>query len=253
MGPWTERAEKMNPNDESKELETQGRDYAAAGARVVASLVPYVGPALAEIVGFIIPNQRMDRIAKFVNELKRQIERIEDHLTDEESYDLLEEGFRQASHSLSDDRRAYIASLIVRGLTSDEIEVAESRHLLRILDEMSDVEVIWLRLYGEPYWQDAQAFTETHKEVLAPAVATLGGPLEVQRKSVLQGNYKEHLAQLSLLERRFRMDSQTGAPEFRPRSGAMEVEGYELTPLGRILLNEIGLGEDDGGRGRIRT
>ena len=145
----------MNPSDEPKELKPNKVDYGVAVMRGTVDLIPYLGPTIAEFIGTIIPNQRIDRIAKFAAELDRKLERLEKTLSDapfndEEFADRFEEACRQAAHSLSDERRSYIATLIANGLSSEEIAFAESKHLLRILDEISDVEVVWLRSFRYP-------------------------------------------------------------------------------------------------------
>ena len=239
----------MNRDDEPTELKPTWVDHSAALARGAANLVPFVGPFFAEIFGTIIPNQRMDRIAKFVAEIDRRLERTENKISDtllrDEAFtDLLEEGFRQAAHSLSDERRGYIASVILSGLDSAEIEYAESRHLLRILDEINDVEAIWLWSYARRIRSGDETFREIHKQVLTRVVAYLGSSEEIRYKQALQDSYREHLAQLGLLERRFRTDMETRTPQFDSFTGAMKVSGYELTSLGRLLLREIGLETD---------
>ena len=155
----------------SRILKPRIDDYSAALAKGATNLVPIVGPFLAEILGIHIPNQRIDRIAKFAADLDQRLECIEkdlleSQLENEEVTDLIEEGVRQASHSLSDERRGYIASIIANGLSEDKISYAESRHLMRILDEINDVEVIWLRFYWElrNVHNTLNTFRETHKE-----------------------------------------------------------------------------------------
>ena len=224
-------------------------DISTAAARGVASLVPIVGPFLAEIIAVAVPQQRTDRIAKFAEELDRRLSSIEENMLEAEKGDgefveLLEEGLRQAAHSLSDERRSYVASLIVSGLTLENIERSESRHLLRILDEINDIEVVWLRYYQHPTIGGDEAFRESHKETLEPAIAYISSSQEDVDKGTLQKSYKEHLSQLGLLDRRFKTNLQTKLPEYDRSSGSMQVSGYRLTQLGRLLLREIGLGEE---------
>ena len=212
------------------------------------NLVPIVGPILAEIIAVRIPSQRVDRIAKFAEELERRLSTLEKgwsetQLENEEVIDLIEEGLRQATHSLSDERREYIGSLIVNGLSSDQISYAESRHLLRILDEINDIEILWLRFYLFPFLNGEEEFRNTHEEILTHIVATASSTQDMVDKAALQKSYSEHLAQLGLLERRYRTGNQPNIPEFNSWTGAMEVSSYETTRLGRILLKEIGLGE----------
>ena len=166
-------------------------------------------------------------------------------LSNEEFTVLLEEAIRQAASSTSDERRSYIASLIVNGLTSEQTEYAESRQLLRILGEINDIEVIWLRFYRVPTIGGDETFREMHKDVLEPVFATMGSTPDERDKYALQESYKDHLAQLGLLQPRYRTDMQTGIPEFSRSTGAMKITGYELTLLGELLLKEIDLDEDE--------
>ena len=240
----------MSIVSEPENLDSRLVDHIAALARGTVGPVPIFGPLLAEVITVTIPNQRIDRVAKFSEELEGRLSEVEkclleSQLKDDDFTDLIEEGVRQAARSLSDERRGYIANLIASGLTSDNIVSSESKHLLRILDEINDIEVVWLRFYREPYFQGDEAFRETHGEVLNPVVATIGASREKLNKATLQESYKEHLAQLGLLKTRTSIDPKTRMPEF-DRTGSMKKKGYELTSLGRLLLDEIGLGEEDG-------
>ena len=190
----------------------------------------------------------IDRISKFAVELEQRVrslehaEELKEQLGSEHFTDLLEEGIRQAARSLSDERRRYIASLIVSGLSAENIAHAESRHLLRTLDEINDVEVIWLNVHQETIVGDDEVFWKKHESVLQPAVAALGSSTQELDKHTLQESYKEHLCQLGLLERRYQMNLRTRQPEF-DRNGKQKIQGYEITSFGALLLRHIGLGE----------
>ena len=246
----------MTSEKDSRELRQNWVDLTAAAGRGAASLVPLIGPFFAEVIGVTIPKQRLDRVVQFVTELERRLESaerkvLEQQLSSDEFTDLLEEGFRQATHSLSDERRSYIASLIINGMNSEQIDIAESKHMLRILGEINDIEVVWLRAHT--VWlrvhtvatiMSDDTFREKHKEILS-VFAHLGSTQREIDKVALQKSYKEHLAQLGLLTPRYRTNMQTQTPEFDSFTGAMEVQGYHLSSLGTMLLREIGLGEDE--------
>ena len=237
----------MSSDSEHEDLKSRLADYSVAATRGAANLIPIVGPVLAEVLGVVIPQQRIDRIAKFAAELERRLSSVEKNMLESqlnngEFTDLIEEGFRQAARSLSDERRQYIASIITNSLSSENISYTESRHLLRILDEVNDIEIIWLRFYREPTMGGDEEFRQTHRNLLKSVPATLGSSQETLDKSTLQESYKEHLFQLRLLERRYRMDHDTKEPAFDEWTGTQEVEGYEITGLGRLFLREIGLG-----------
>ena len=237
----------MGTVSDSKALDTRSADYVATALRAVMGSVPIVGPLFGELAGVVVPNQRMERIAKFAEKLDRRLRVLEaadditDRLGNEHFADLLEEGIRQAARSLSDDRRQYLAALVVNSLTTQDIEYSESRHLLRMLNELSDVEIIWLRFYLDRTWE----FSERHQNALAPPQASMASPRnerdKAARKTALQDSYKEHLCLLGLVERRYRVDMRSRQPKF-DEDGVQEVDGYSITTLGHLLLRQIGLG-----------
>jgi len=238
----------MEEKDKNVSLNSQASDYVTSAAKAVLGTVPFVGSLLAEVAGTIIPNQRIDRIVKFAQILEGKLSKINQNfvrsqLTNENFTDLLEEGLRQSARSLSDDRRRYLASVIANSISSKDIEFIESKHLLRILGEINDIEVIWLRAYLIPTLGGDEEFRERHKNTLKSVEATFGASQNILDKSTLQKNYEEHLTQLGLLKYRYQMNSRTNQPEFDTFTGGLKVSGYEITLLGKLLLRQIGLSE----------
>jgi hypothetical protein len=229
------------PTDEVErnELANRGVDYVTSAAKAVLGMVPFAGSLLAELAGTVVPNQRIDRIVKFAEVLDERLAGLEQdfvrsQVTNENFTDLVEEGLRQAARSVSEERREYIASLIANSLKSEDIEYVESKHLLRILGELNDIEVVWLRFYLDPVMNSDPEYRERHKEVLAPVVAYMGGPPQLIDKSALQKSYKDHMAELGLLDRRYELESSSFGTKLKPK-------GYDLSSLGRLLLREIDL------------
>jgi oligoendopeptidase F len=215
-------------NDVDKSLAVQTTDYVVSAAKAALGAVPFAGSLLSELAGTIVPNQRIDRIVKIAKVFDQRLAKLEQQfvlseLRNEEFSDLLEEGLRQAAHSLSEERREYISSLISSSLSSEDIAYQESKHLLRILDEINDVEIIWLRFFLHPIMGGDEEFRSKHKEVLKPISRVMGASQTVLDKGTLQESYKEHLIQLNLLERKDK--------------------SFRLTSLGRLLLREIGFEE----------
>ena len=106
---------------------------------------------------------------------------------------------------------------------------------------MSDVEIVWLRFYREPTIDGDGEFRKRHENVLAPAMATLDSSRNELDKAALQDSYKDHLCRLGLLKRRYRVDLRSKEPKF-DADGVQEVAGYAITPVGHLLLRQIGLG-----------
>ncbi len=91
------------------------------------------------------------RLAKFAQELEKNAideKLVQSKLTDENFTDLVEEGLRQATRSLSDDRRKYLASVISNSI------------------ESNDIEIIWLRYYLVPTIRGDEKFREKHKHII---------------------------------------------------------------------------------------
>jgi len=219
-------------------------DYVASAARSALEAVPFAGSLLAEIAGTVIPNQRIERIVRFAADLQKRIadleeERVCAHLTNENFTDLVEEALRQAARSTSDERCQHIASVVATSLSADDVLFIESKHLLRLLGEINDLEVIWLRSYLDPTMDGDEEFRSKHQEVLAPRLATMGSSQAEIDDETIQQSYKEHLEQIGLLRTRHKIDRKTGLPEF-DRDGRQKIQGYELTRLGRLLLRYLG-------------
>lgn len=238
----------MEEKDKNVSLNSQAVDYVTSAAKAVLGIVPFAGSLLAEVAGTIIPNQRIERIVKFAKNLEEKLSKLNQdfvraQLTNKNFTDLLKEGLRQSARSLSDDRRGYLASVIANSILSEDVEFFESKHLLRILGEINDIEVIWLRFYLIPTIGGDTEFREKHKEILKSVIATSGASQSILDKSALQDSYKEHLTQLGLLKYRYQTNTRTKQPEFDTFTGGMKVSGYVITLLGKLLLRQIGLSE----------
>ena len=231
----------MEEKDKNVSLNSQAVDYVTSAAKAVLGTVPFAGSLLAEVAGAIIPNQRIERIVKFAKNLEEKLSKLNQdfvraQLTNENFTDLLEEGLRQSARSLSDDRRGYLASVIANSILSEDIEFFESKHLLKILGEINDIEVIWLRSYLTPTIGGDTGFRERHKEILKSVIATIGASQNILDKSALQYSYKEHLTQFGLLKYRYQTNIRTKQPEFDTFTGGLKVSGYEITLLGKLSL-----------------
>ena len=225
----------------SETLSTNVNDRVAFVVKSVLGAVPFAGPLFVEIVGAVLPNQRIERITKFAESLGRRLEQIEQTgitaPTDDEHFtDLIEESLHQAARSLSNDRREYLASLIATGLSSADVEYIESKHLMRILGELNDIEVIWLRLHLETSMGDAANFREKHPAAFPNINATFTSSQSEHDKDTLQSSYEEHLARLGLLE--VRRDERF--------TGLDVIKNYEITPFGGLLLRYIGVAGEEG-------
>ena len=165
-------------------------------------------------------------------------------LNNEEFVDLIEEGFVQASRALTDERRQYIASIISNGILDDNIELAESKYLLKMIQELNDIEIVWLCYYGYGNEFDIRTeFYEKHKNVLKEIKVYLGDGKEIANKEAIKKSYIDHLARLKLVVHKFRTDKSTGSPKNKS-SREPEISGTNITTLGKLLLKQMDLIEE---------
>ena len=235
----------MTADNIPKPIQTNTVDYVTAGAKAILSSIPFAGSLLAEIAGSIIPKQRVDRIADFAARLETRIEHLEKSgvtavLNDEEFTELTEEALRQASRSTNAVRREYLASLLSGSLSSDSISFAETKHLMRILGELTDVEVIWLRFHAVPTIGGDEDFRNLHGDILRPRAAHLGSSMEEVDAEALQESYRDHLIRLGLVSAHI-SKGRDGTPEFDRFTGNFKVSFHQTSPLGNLLLRQIGL------------
>src|SRR5260370_602181 len=186
-------------------------------------------------------------MAKFAAKLGKLFSGLEHahiraQMTNENFTAMMEEAFRQAARSTSDERRLHIASLIANSLTAESISFVESKHLLRILGEVNDIEILLLRSYLNAAIGSDEEFLSKHRDVLRPAPIHMGSPPSDVQKRTLHDSYKQHLSRLGLLKEKFRVDSKTKMPTF-DSSGSPVPESYQITSLGGLLLGHVGLAE----------
>ncbi|UZE07277.1 hypothetical protein [Pseudomonas corrugata] len=231
------------------EIKIKAIDYVISGTKAALGSVPFAGSLLAEVASSIIPNQRIDRIADFAFKLQERIEQLEEaqvrsELGDEEFTDLLEESLRQASRATSEARRQYLASLVANSLNTNTIEHAESKYLMRILGELNDVEVLWLRFFDEITMEGDKEFRELHSAVFKYSAATIGSSREDLDARALQESYRDHLVQLGLINEHIRK-KRDGTPEYDKFTGKPAVNYRKANTLGRMLLRSIGMIADE--------
>lgn len=234
------------------DLKQDKTDALVATAKSVLGAVPFAGPLLSELVGNLIPNQRLDRLTKYVKELEARLsridrEKIDNALNSEEGIDLFEEGFVQASRSLTDERRKYVANVVANGVDDQTIEYSESKYILNLLQELNEQEIIWLRFFMVPTIGGDEQFRKKHKNVLDPVRAHLGSDQRTIEKASLQDSYKDHLERIGLIRSHYLMDRNTGMPEFDKFSGKPSVSYRGLTPIGRMILKQIGFTDENNG------
>jgi len=94
-------------------------------------------------IGEMLPDKRFTRLEDGLKRLEMRIGVELDgiDLTDDQTFDVLEEGIHQLARAFSDTRRQYVAELVASGLIADKPEQQEVRHFLRILNQLGDEDI----------------------------------------------------------------------------------------------------------------
>jgi len=210
-------------------LELTSQDRLVAVAKGVVGICPIIGPLAAEAIGYLIPNQRLDRVVEFLRKLESEVSRLDGRLenfqknmTGADGLDLMEEGLIQAARSVSSERKERLARLVGRSLTSNEVKYEESRKLLNLYRDLTDPEIVWLIYYSlNPVFGAGphQDFANKHPEVLMPISRVTNAPQEQVDRAALQDSYKNTLMRFGLIE--------------------LQGKSHRITSLGRLLVRYI--------------
>lgn len=194
------------------DLNATNVDRLTSVAKGVAGACPFIGPLASEAIGHLIPNQRLDRVVQFLQELEHMVRkidsrlgRLEVNLRTPEGLDLLEEGLVQAARSISRERQERLARIVGKSLTEDELKYAESKKILNIFDELTDPEVLWLLYHSITPTMESEFhenLVEANPEVLKPVSRGTGASQEQIDRGAIQDSYKSTLLRLGLLKER---------------------------------------------------
>lgn len=223
----------------SDELDDDTRDHLVALTRGAANAVPFIGGLLGELITATIPQQRKDRIVRYLRELGARMEKLESGvaksaLQNPEKIDLIETGGYQSVRATSQDRIEQIAEVVANGLTADDADIVRRKRLLALLGEIDDDEVAILAAYGQSY---ASMNPQAWESIDRPSPPHLQAGREVIEASKLYDLGVNRLLRLDLLERRLNL-KKGQIPEFDNKTG-MPKGPVQISYLGRMLLRSM--------------
>lgn len=198
---------------EETEHPTLGDTKTSKALRIGASIagaVPFAGATIQTVLTEAIPNVRAERVEAYIRQLQDQIDELKLKLALEkpEGLDLFEEGLWQSARAISDERKKYVAELVSKGLQQTDFEQQETRHFMRILEQLDDRQIVLLAQYhpaNRPTVGNEQGtkFHTMNKEVLTPGAGDDFDDHKAhalsRRKSQLNQIMEGHLYSLGLL------------------------------------------------------
>lgn len=214
-------------------------DLAASAGRGIASMVPMVGGFLGEIITHLIPNQRIDRVERYLRHLSARLDHLPHDKTDNiakspERVALFEDGAILASRAISQDRIERIACLVGEGLSEEEAEAARWRRMLDLVAQLDDQELAILAAYAsrQNTWEALAR--------LRPPPLYIGSDIKTSQENALWSASLAKLERLSLLS--FRPETET-VDTFKTvplYDNFGQPKGfYDITRFGRSFLKAL--------------
>lgn len=229
-------------------LDNNKTDIIVAALKGSAGAIPYAGGIAAELIGNLIPNQRMDRLVIYTRGINERLEALEEHakqkLLDAEAIDIFEDGAHQAVRALSPKRQEYIANLVAFGMTGEQAERIQSKRLLNLLKEIDDAQIVILASYLAKNIVGGE-FRELHHEILSPPKTHIGSSQEDLDKSTVYKLARSQLIAHGLIKESYSILKKDEIPDIDYKTGRLKSRGNEITPLGRLLLRRVGISVEE--------
>lgn len=225
-------------------LQNKRVDTAVAATKGVLGAVPFAGGALAEIIGSVVPNQRLERITAFLIELDKRLKKFEiEKLNNNKlALDLFEDAMYQAVRVLSDERNKYLANFLKQTIDVNTDSYNTKKKLLSILQELTDKDIEILKFISKRGYQAA---------AVEFRIRGLTGGAYKKLSNVEQSEYKHqqvdfglHIATLNRLNlvhvKEKEIDPKWENSHIDHNTGLPEVDDCNLTRIGELLLSNIG-------------
>jgi len=195
--------------ENSLDLQANSTDYITSLVKSTFGVIPIVGPAAQELLGVIIPNQRMDRVVGFVKalgkeleELKEDVDSLNEKLSDDKYSSLFYKACVGSADAYSDERIGYIKNIFIYGLQQMDLQTYKAEGLLNLLNRVTDIEIVYLKFYYLLKW-NLERFREYQKvtgiDFLQPVIHS-GMTREAIDNEVAKKIYLNNLLSYGLLE-----------------------------------------------------
>jgi hypothetical protein len=176
-------------------------------------------------VSELIPNQRLDRIEKYLTMIgeevaSHKIPNVDAVIKKPENIDLIEDGAYQAVRALTEQRKRLIAKAVANGIASEDQSKLDQKRIMNLLGQLDDEQITILAAYGS-------GFVHSRLQEIRPAFASDASTEEVKERAWFFEWCESELMRLGLLHRRIHS----------PRTGGF----IEITWLGKAVLRAIDL------------
>lgn len=217
---------------------------------MVASFAPVVGPFFNELIEEVIPNQRQERVAKYLTRLGGRLQVMEVRLEDlaktrtPEQVALFEEGARASTRSTSEKAIERIARVVAEGIDAEAFTVDQQRRLVEVLESLSDSDVVILVALSQGAPPTIPLLTP--EELAAIDDTTAEGRMELfrlrnarqaERLPILQHQLRR-MERMALIEQPTEIGLQPSRSFTNDRTPSLKITNkpIRLMPLGKLVL-----------------
>lgn len=163
--------------NEITSLRNNASDVIASILKGLLGAIPYGGAAIAEIVSWAIPNQRMGRLCNYIEHLTTQISKLEDSQNEwieklkksKNNLLLFELATKYSIETNSDILHHCYAYYVFNAVENKTLEDSRSEKLLRTLSELTEEEIIHLINFSQSKGMfSSTEFDEKYEDIILP-------------------------------------------------------------------------------------
>ncbi len=237
--------------EELPDIKQKGKDTFLGFAKAGINLIPLAGTFIAETVSNIIPNQRLDRVCKYLEIISKKISELSESekvfrqlMDDKNILFLFEKSIKYSSETINENKYDYYAEFIISSVNDKTTEQMQKERMLDILSELNEIEIILLIYYSLSMMtlaeKEKNEFIQKNKAILFPRPQTMTEPVEKGYAYKFQQQYIENLEKFHLISRELEVDNRSQIPKIDPFSRRFETSSPRITTIGDLLINFIG-------------
>lgn len=168
------------------------RDHGKNVILAAISAIPVAGGPLSSLLSEYLPNWKMERILKFIEELRLEMQKFQDQINEEyvrsEDFAILfEETFLRVLRTNSTVKIAAYKAILVNACITTSIEEIEKEYFLDLVNRLQEIHLLVLSLFWNP-----EKFGQIHKSS-PPANLYMGSIMSVIESYMKPLNIEENL------------------------------------------------------------
>lgn len=226
---------------DKKELKTNSTDIITSWVSAVVGMIPVVGGVVSELVQNLIPNQRQDRIVKFIESLSNELDKIKFDIAElRQKFENVKYGtftydcLKSVVNNVYDEKIEYYKKLCLNAITEDEKNLIHCERILKILEQLDYYEILYLIFYEKcntigPSEMRQSLYDKLGFDILQPSYY-IGMQIEQRDEETYKQITLNNLCNTGLLDMEVKYNS----------SGRNPRTTYKITTLGRLVLRKIG-------------